>query len=133
MSGISNYLTKKLLDHALRGDISDTDYEQPATVYLALHQSAPDDEGVGGELSGGGYARQVIGFAEADEENGYITNATSPVFSPPTCTITHFSIWDAATSGNCLFTGSVGVPQSVTGGDTYSPLNGALRINKIAG
>lgn len=136
MSGITPYLAEKLLDHALRGDESGTDYEQPTAIYLALHTSAPSESGVGGEVSGGAYARQQILFNPAGEpidDPGQISNSEDALFTMPACTVTHFSLWDAPTGGNCLFTNAMGTNQVFNSGDTYSPQPGALTITRLDG
>ena len=55
MSGFSDYLEDKVLDHVFGGNA----YTAPTTLYVALYTVAPSDTGGGTEVSGGGYARQT--------------------------------------------------------------------------
>ena len=72
MSGLSNYLENKLLDHALRN----TSYTPVATVYLALYVGSPTDDGTGGaEVAA---TRQAITFGAAS--SGTVSNSSSMSF-----------------------------------------------------
>src|SRR5436190_1993271 len=99
----TDYLEAKVLDHALRN----TAFSQPAALYLALHTADPGDTGTASEVAGGSYARQTIAFA-ASSGTTPATAASSGAVNfagMPAVTITHFSIRDAVSAGNSLFTG----------------------------
>lgn len=112
---LSNYLESALLRLALHG----TSWTPPGTRYLALFTTATDDAGGGTEVTGGGYARQVITFAA--ESGGAASNDTTITFTNlPAATVTHAAICTALTGGNFLFHGSIGSPRSVIAGtDLY--------------
>lgn len=129
MAGLTNYLANKMLDHALRGHVSESEYERPSQVYLALHTGNPGDTGSENEVSGGAYARQIVTFAESAE--GVIENSNVPLFTMPACTVSYFSVWDASTGGNCLFYDIIASPQTFNTSDTFSPQAGAVTISKI--
>ena len=119
MSGISDYLSNKLLDHTL----GNTAYTQPATLYLALFLTG------GVEVSGGSYARQVIEFGSAS--SGQALNSNIPIFTMPSCTITDFAIYDALTSGNELFSKTLPTSIPFTSLDTYSHAAGSISISSV--
>ena len=48
MSGFSDYLEDKVLDHVFGGNA----YTAPTTLYVALYTVAPSDTGGGTEVSG---------------------------------------------------------------------------------
>lgn len=129
MAGLTNYLANKMLDHALRGDVSGSEYERPSQVYLALHTDDPGETGASNEVAGGAYARQPVTFSESAV--GVIVNSNVPLFTMPACTVSYFSIWDASVAGNCLFYDIVASPQTFNTSDTFSPQVGAVSISKI--
>ena len=47
----------------------------------------------------------------------------------PGSNLTHVSIWDAATGGNCLAYGALAQPRSVSSGDTFSIPTGQLSLS----
>jgi hypothetical protein len=114
----TNFLRSKMYQSALKA----TPYTGPATLYMALHTGAPGVTGSANEITGNAYARTVIAFGT--DTNGAGSNSGAVTFPTPTPagwgTATYFSIWDAATAGNCLYedaltaavTTSAGVPVS---------------------
>ncbi len=107
MSGKSDYLENKVLDHILGGP----DYARPATIYVALFTVAPTaDAGTGGtEVTGGAYARVAVTNNTTNwpaatggvKSNG--TVITFPTATAPWGTLVAFAIYDASTAGNMLF------------------------------
>lgn len=92
MSDASPYLRSALYEHLTGGD----EFNQPATLYLALYAS-------GVELSVGGYARQVVSFAEEASPGAGVSDIEVQ-FGPldDTGLATHFAIHDQASGGNRL-------------------------------
>ena len=113
MSGLSNYLENKLLDHALRN----TSYTPVATVYLALYVGSPTDAGTGGaEVAA---TRQAVTFGAAS--SGTVSNSSSISFtSMPAVTVTHIGVYDASTGGNLLLHGALSSSVVATSGDTFT-------------
>ena len=113
MSGLSNYLENKLLDHALRN----TSYTPVATVYLALYVGSPTDAGTGGaEVAA---TRQAVTFGAAS--SGTVSNSSSISFtSMPAVTVTHIGVYDASTGGNLLLHGALSAPVVAASGDTFT-------------
>lgn len=122
---ISNYLENKLLDHSL-GTAS---YTMP-TVYLALHTADPTDTGGGAEVSGTAYARQAVSFsAAASGATSNSGNITFPAAGSNWGTVTHIGIWDALTTGNLLWHGSLTASQSVNTGNVFQINTGDLDVS----
>ncbi len=122
----SNYLELKLLDHSL----GTTSYTAPSNVYLALSTATIDDDASGTELSGNGYARQAITFAAAS--GGSVSSNATVTFPTATGswgTISHWSIWDASTTGNLLFHGSFSASKAIATGDVLKVTSGDLTIS----
>lgn len=73
------------------------------TFYVGLHTADPGAAGSTAELAAAnGYARQAATFSGA---GGTFDNVADVVFGPATAdqgTVTHFSVWDAVTAGNCI-------------------------------
>ena len=73
------------------------------TYYIALHSADPGEAGAANELAAAsGYARQPDTFTVTGDT---AANDSAISFGPATAdqgTVTHFSIWDAATAGNCI-------------------------------
>ena len=121
----STFLGNEVLDHIL-----DTGSYTAPTIYVALFIGDPD--GAGSEVSGGSYARIAhsawdAASSKASENTGVITFATSTATWGGT--IDYFALYDAATSGNMLGTGSLSTSRTVTAaGITLSFADGALDI-----
>ena len=120
MSALSAYLENKLNDHVLGG----SDYSRAATVYFALFTAAPNESGSGTECSGGNYSRVAVtnnatnfpASSSGVKANG--TAVTFPTASGNWGTVTAFGVFDASTSGNLLYFGSLSASRTVTSGDT---------------
>jgi hypothetical protein len=103
---------------------------RPTTRYLSLHTGAPGETGASSEVSGGGYARQAITFGAASA--GTATNANSPSFTASGAnfgTISHAAIFDASTSGNCLWQGALTSSKTINDGDTFQMPSGQLSVS----
>lgn len=99
MAKFSDYLENKLLDHVLKN----TTYNSPTTTFVGLFLSDPGDDNSGAEVTGTGYARQVLTVNAAS--GGSTTNDADinfPQAGSNWGTITHIGIFDALTSGNLL-------------------------------
>lgn len=108
---MSNYTEDKVIDRFLRNQ----SYTPPGTVYLALFTTATADDGTGTEVAGGSYSRKAVTFGEP--EDGIAVNTAAITFSGvPAATLTHAAIYDAASSGNMLWHGSLTTSKTVTSG-----------------
>ena len=130
MAGIADYLENKLLDHVFGA----TAYSAPATLYVALSTTTPTDSGNVTEPSGGAYARVAVTNNTTNWPNasgGSKSNGTAVTFAQATAlwgTVTHFVIYDAASSGNMIAFGALETPRVPDFGDVCSFGVGTLVI-----
>lgn len=119
---LSDYLKDTVINHNLRGQV----WTPPSTLYLALFTAAPSAAGGGTEVSGGGYARQVLAL-DAAFPSGITQNSVDILFPTPTGawgTITHGAVFDALTLGNLLLYGSIVQAKLVQAGGSFKVLDG---------
>lgn len=111
---ISNYLEQKWLDM-----LGGTAFTAPAATYVQLHTADPTDAGTTSVASN--TSRQAATWAAAANPAG--TKATSATLTwssvPAAETYSHWSLWDASTAGNCLWTGALSSSATVAIGDTF--------------
>ena len=110
---ISNYAELKILEHTT----GKTAWTIPSNVYVKLHTA---DAGEAGTTSAATEAtRKVAAWATASS-GAIATSATIEWTNvAATETYSHWSLWDALTSGNCLWTGALSSSAAVTAGDTF--------------
>lgn len=118
----SNFLELELLDHVL----GNAAYTAPATVYISLHTADPGETGAN-ETTGTSYARLAVTNNATNwpaASAGAKANGTTFTFATPGSggwgTVTHFGIWDAATTGNNLFGGALAVSKVINQDDVVS-------------
>jgi hypothetical protein len=108
---ISNYLEDKLLDTLRNQSFAVT------TVYAQLHTGDPGEDGTSSVAT---EDTRVSLTWNAASGGSMATSATASWTSvAATETLTHFSLWDAASAGNCLFYGSLSASASVVAGDNF--------------
>jgi len=126
MSALSDYAENLVLDWLLTGG----SVSRPSAWYVALHTGDPGEAGSANELSGNGYARQAVTFAAAVD--GATENEGQLTFGPNTDsnwgTVSHVSVWDDETGGNCLFKGALSSSVSINVGDSLVIGAGNLQI-----
>jgi len=125
MSAMSDYLENEILDHILRNAA----YTPASTVYIGLSTGSFADGNSGTELSGSGYTRKSIAF---DAASGGTTDNTSAI-DFPTATgswgaVSHWGLFDAASSGNLLIHGAFSASKAVATGDILRIAAGELDI-----
>ena len=128
MSAATNYFEAMCLN-PLRGIPSTA----PAQVYVALFLTVPDEEGVGTEVSGGGYQRQAVTFAEPAQSADLVTIAntvsiTFPTALSPWGTVLAAAIFDSSTVGNMLHYISLPTPKEIVTGTTISFVPNELTV-----
>jgi hypothetical protein len=142
MSAMSDYLENKLVDQLFRAQAA----AGTATLYVGLYTAAPSDPNTTGtEVSGGSYARVAVTSSLANwagtqaaastvassGTGGQTSNNNAITFPTPSATwgtVTHFAIYDAATTGNELFWGALTISKTINNGDTVSFPAGSLAI-----
>lgn len=132
MSGLSNY-GENLVQNFRLNNVAAT---RPTTWFVALHTAWPTDTGSVAEVStaGTGYARQAVVFGAS--ASGVVANSALVLFGPAVSawgTITHVSIWDAVTAGNCLDQGALATTMraftAVVAGNVFTSPAHDLAVN----
>lgn len=97
------------------------------TWFVGLHVGSAGPAGSTNEIVGNGYARQSQTFTVVFNVG---TGVSALTFGPCTGTawgtVTDFSLWDAATAGNCLWVGTVGTPVAYAVGDSATIAGSSL-------
>jgi hypothetical protein len=141
MAAMTDYLENKLIDQLFRGQAAPT----TTSLYVALFTTAPTDSTPGTEPSGNGYTRVLVASAllnwagtqsagsttASSGASGTTSNNGSLTFPTPTGTwgtVTHFGIFDAATTGNMLFHGSLTISKTINQDDTVAFPAGSLSV-----
>ena len=133
MAGFVDAVEQAILD----GFFTDPAWTPPATMYIALSSTTPTDAGGNvTEPSSGSYARVSTVAADWAAASGTApaTKANSATKTFPTATgdwlsganLTHWVLYDASTSGNPQFWGTITTPKPVLNGDTPSFPAGTL-------
>ena len=108
--GPTQYLVNKLLDHAFRNVV----WTPPALVYFKGHTGDPGATGI--LAPSAQTTRYATTFAAA--ASGLILLSGNPELTLNASeTISHGSLWDAATAGNCLWTAQAAVAKGGVSGD----------------
>lgn len=88
----------------------------PGTVYVALHTSNPGDTASANEVSDSSYARQPATFTINTDSGLAVSNETLTFSLAASHTITHISLWSAATGGTAVESQTLTSAVSVTDG-----------------
>lgn len=120
----SNYLETKVLDHVFGG----TAYTAPATLYLGLFTSNPNEDGSGTEVSGGGYARQSVAFTISGNTASNTAAVEYPTATANYGTVTHVGIYDASSAGNLIAYAALTSAKAIETGDVFRVPTGDLDI-----
>ena len=125
MSAMSDYLENEILDHIL----GTGSYTMPSAVYVGLSTGSFNDDNSGTELTGNNYAREAITFCAAS--SGTASNNAAVEFNAATGswgTVSHFGIFDAASSGNLLIHGALTASKVIETGDILKIAIGDMDI-----
>jgi hypothetical protein len=88
-----------------------------ATPYVKLHLGDPGEAGTSNAAVEA--TRKAISFSAASG-GSMVSSATVEWTNVSTTeTYSHWSLWDASTAGNCLWTGALASSAAVTAGDTF--------------
>jgi len=127
MAALSDHAEALLLDWLMTTGTA----TRPTAWYVGLFTAAPSDSGGGTEVSGSGYSRQAVTFAAASTPGGTTSNTGDVSFTASGGnwgTITHIGIFDASTSGNLLWHGSMTASKIVNDGDTLQFSTGNIDL-----
>lgn len=111
------YSQEKLNKH----EFGVTAYTQPTTWFVGLHTASPGTSGASNEVTAGGYtyARQAM-TPQWDASNKWIENAAAIQWDNlPGVTVTHITIWDTVSGGNCLRYGALTASKTIAAGDSF--------------
>ncbi len=125
MSAMSDYLENEILDHIL----SVGSYTMPTAVYVGLSTGSFNDDNSGTELSGSNYSRVAATFSAAS--SGATSNSAAVEFAAATGSwgsVSHFGVFDAASSGNLLIHGAFTTAKTIASGDILKIPTGDLDI-----
>lgn len=88
-----------------------------ATVYIRLHTGNPGEDGTANGATNS--VRKIISFSAA--ASGSMASSAGVIwYNVSTAeTYSHFSLWDAASGGNCLWYGALSSSAAVLPGDTF--------------
>jgi len=89
----------------------------PTNVYVKLHTADPGEAATSAAATE--TTRKVTAWAVA--ASGAIATSATIEWTNVAATevYTHWSLWDASTAGNALWTGALSASASVTAGDTF--------------
>lgn len=115
MTQLSNYAENEIADWIAGNGAPGT----VTSVFVKLHVGDPGEDGTGNPATHTTRVEASFGAASG----GAVSNDADIEFDSLSAqeTITHVSLWDASTGGNCLAYGALGTPQDVNVG-------GLLRI-----
>jgi hypothetical protein len=110
----ANYWENEILDHVFNKGA----YSAPANIFVGLSTADPEEDASAlAEPSGNGYARVSTAAADWDTaSSGVIDNVNTIIFPTATGdwgTVTHFALFDAASGGNMLAYGILGLSVAV--------------------
>ena len=127
MSGFSDYLEDKVLDHVFGGNA----FTAPSTLHVALYTVAPSDTGGGTEVSGGAYARQTGAFTVSGTNPTTASNTAAIEYPTATAdygTVVAVGVLDASSGGNLLAYSTLDSSKVVSSGDVFRFNAGDLDI-----
>ena len=127
MSGFSDYLEDKVLEHVFGGNA----FTAPSTLYVALYTVAPSDTGGGTEVSGGAYARQTATFTVSGTNPTTASNTAAIEYPSATAnygTVVAVGVLDASSGGNLLAYSTLDSSKVVSTGDAFRFNAGDLDI-----
>jgi hypothetical protein len=125
----TNYLETAILNHVLRN----VAYTPPTSIFVALFTAVANGEtGAVTEVTGGGYARQIITLSAPIDEAGKqtVSNTQEIVWTATTAwgEITHIGIYDQAS--NLLYYAALGTSKVIEESDQFKFPVGALKISE---
>lgn len=116
----TDYLRQAIANHNLRH----VAFTSPTAWFVALFNVTPTSAGGGTEVATGAYVRQAVTFAVPTlgaTSNSNVINFPTPGLDWGA--IPGVALFDASTSGNMLYFGTLGTPKTVYAGDeVYFPV-----------
>ncbi len=105
-------------------------FTAPTAEYVKLHVGDP---GAAGTANSSAVTTRVVVTHAAASGGAIAMTGTPPSFSmTATETITHISVWDAASAGNFLYSGALAASKAVQSGDTLTLNTLGVALTPIA-
>ena len=123
---LSTYARDAVLDHVL----GTSAWTSPASVWVKLHVGDPSSDGTANSASNAVRKQLTAGASSA----GSAANSGTISWSADETNdeaVSHISLWDAATGGNCLFVDGLSAPVLTAAGFAFSFPTGNLTISSI--
>jgi hypothetical protein len=114
MANATNFLENKVVDHVL----GTTSYTMPTNTFVKLHTGNPGEDAANN--AAGETTRQNADWSASSGGTAALSATVTWTSVSTSETYSHFSIWDAATSGNPLIYGALDSPVAVTAGGTFN-------------
>jgi hypothetical protein len=120
----SDYLENKLIAHTYGGAA----FTQPTAWWVKLHTGDPGEAGTSNAAAE--TTRKQVTSWTVSTNTATSASSVSWTSYPATETVTHVSVWDASSAGNCLGSGAVSPTVSMTGpgSNTLSIASGGITI-----
>jgi hypothetical protein len=110
---------------------NNTAYTPPITTYVALYTATPGPSGGGTEVSGDTYVRQAATFSTSTiGSTSNSVDITFPQAGASWGTISYFGLFDAVSSGNLLYYGSLTASKTIASGDQVKFSTGGLSLTE---
>lgn len=125
---LSTYFANEILNW-IKGTDTDT---APTTVYVALYDGNPGDDGSGGtDVTEDVRAAGRVAITFGSIATKAMSNSADVDFgtSDGAADLTHFGVWDDATAGNLLGYNALITPRTVEAADPVKFATGSLVIN----
>jgi hypothetical protein len=99
-----------------------------ATPYVKLHIGDPGEDGTANAAAEA--TRKLASFAAAVTPGGTMTTDAALNWTAVAAdeVVTHVSVWDASTGGNCVITGALVAPKTLEDGDNLTIAAGDLDL-----
>lgn len=110
--------------HGLINVLRATSYTA-VTPWVKLHLGDPGSAGTTNPAAE--TSRKQLTFAAPSSGSSAATQVSWTPWASGSETISHFSVWDASTAGNFLFSGAFSVSKAMTNGDT---LNATITVTQ---
>ena len=118
MSGLTNHGEDLLVTWMFTDATAPT---RPTAWHVALHTDDPGEDGDANEVlvaDDADYTRKSVTFADPVAGSGMCLSEVQVSHTPASgaagYTVTHASIWDAPTAGNCLMKGALPIPRAIS-------------------
>ena len=126
---MSNWSENAMLNWAFNASTMPT---RPTAWYVAPHTADPGETGATAELTSSNdanFVRKSTTFGTATTGQAISAGAVSWTPTAGSFVVTHLSIWDALTGGNCLASGALSVARTVTNAAPLAIIAGDLVVS----